>query len=524
MRKYAIAIFAGPKTSRFVCFDVDDGKKDTVINVVNTLAILGFPREHVHVSYSGGKGYHVEMFFDQLVSTARLKNLYTMILELTGFTARQIEFRPTHGSAIKLPLSVHARTGNMCWFADRDTLELIERYDYLFEIQQIPAALLNHIVPVMKKQQSPGQQDGPHSASSKHSDSVERPATDHTNADYDVQTTGTRHNLMRNIAVHLRLTGKSRASCEEALLQWYEQQDQTLINSSRGEVLTDIQELLDWVFSDRFKLQYSKKAERIRLTATDMKLVTSATSRSTRRVLFLLLVRSIAGQNAISISEIAVATELNRKTAYKAIIKLRDQNLLQYESGSRVLTNEGYYASERNRYKVPHYMGRRNEAHIELNLADVMKHFDDCYHHAISLLMTESEIGRCFPDDEQIEHRNHCSEHETDGNDRLDLHGRKEVYRSEVFGELEVYVLGDRILYPLQDVARLIGWKHPEQMSNHCKVKEKWKVRTHQQIVTRNYIDQVQLKQILQSCRSKNKQTLMEWLCQGDKEDEKIEK
>ena len=216
MQKYAVAIFAGPKTSRFVCFDVDDGKKETVAGIVYALAEIGFPRECIYVSYSGGKGYHVEMFFDQLVSTARLKDLYAKILEFTGFTARQVEFRPTHGSAIKLPLSVHARTGNLCWFADRDTLELIDRYDYLFEIEQIPAKLLERIVPIQPVKKASGREINSDHAMGKHSCLNEKPDLDQADDHYDVQAVGTRHNLMRKMAVHMRLTGKSRASCEKA--------------------------------------------------------------------------------------------------------------------------------------------------------------------------------------------------------------------------------------------------------------------------------------------------------------------
>lgn len=515
MQKYAVAIFAGPKTSRFVCFDVDDGRKETVAGIVDALVGIGFPREKIYVSFSGGKGYHVEMFFDHLVSTSRLKELHTRTLEMTGFNARQVEFRPTHGSAIKLPLSVHARTGKMCWFADRDTLELVERYDYLFEIQKIPVELFYRIVPAQRINKPPVCNAGScEIAGTSWTIPGGISVSGQTNEDYDVQSAGTRHNLMRKIAVHMRLNGKNRAACEEALLQWYEHQDQTLINSSRDEVLADIQELLDWVFSDRFKLPYDKKTEQVRVTATDMKLVFSAANRSARRILFLLLVRSIAGMNAIAISEIAAAIELSRKSTYKAITKLRDQNLLSYESGARIRTNEGNFASDRNRYKVPHYMGRRNEPYVELQIADVMKHFDDCYHHAITQLMTESEIGLCLSLDEQVEHRNYCKADVAEGNERLDLCGRKIVLQSDVFGEIEAYVLSDRTLYPLQDVARLIGWKHPEQMSSHCKGKEKWKVQTQRQIVTKSYIDQTQLNHILQCCRSENKHALMEWLCQ----------
>lgn len=444
LQKYAVAIFAGPKTSRFVCFDIDDGKKVTVTGVVNALEESGFPREQIYVSFSGGKGYHVEIFFDQLVSTYALKELYEQILERTGFSAHQVEFRPAHGSAIKLPLSVHARTGNMCWFVDQETLEPIERYEYLFEIQQISADILYRPLAKKNTQRLPTQRGSSQSAVDCSGGCRRMAVSNAAEDERDVQAVGTRHNLMRNIAVHLRLTGKSRSLCEEALLQWYEQQDKTLIHSSREEVLADIQDLLDWVFSDRFKLQTSSSQDRVKVTATDMKLVVSAASRSMKRVLFLLLIRSAAGKNAISIAEIAAVTGISRKSANKAICRLLEQNLLQYEPGARIMTNEGYYASERNRYKIPHYMGRRIEASVELDMSDVMKRFNDCYHHAIAQLLTDYEISRCFPLDEQTEHREFIDMHEENGCERLDLCGKKISFSSEEYGEIEAYDLGNR--------------------------------------------------------------------------------
>lgn len=142
---YAVAILAGKYSSRFLCFDVDDGQPDTVHMVIDALVEMGFSRKLIYVSFSGGKGYHVELFFDRLVRTNKLKDIYARVIEMTGCNPRKLEFRSTHGSAIKQPLSVHPRTGKVCWFVEQDTLRPIERHDYLFEIKQIPAIVLDRI-------------------------------------------------------------------------------------------------------------------------------------------------------------------------------------------------------------------------------------------------------------------------------------------------------------------------------------------------------------------------------------------
>lgn len=100
-RRYAVAIFAGEHCSRFLCFDVDDGRKETVEKVIDALIELGFPRCGIHISLSGGKGYHVETFFDNLVRTEKLRRVYQWVLESTELTAHQVEFRPTNRNAIK---------------------------------------------------------------------------------------------------------------------------------------------------------------------------------------------------------------------------------------------------------------------------------------------------------------------------------------------------------------------------------------------------------------------------------------
>ena len=60
--EYAVGIYAGDDGSRFICFDVDDGNADTVRRVIAELEALGLPHDRIYVSFSGRKGYHVEVF------------------------------------------------------------------------------------------------------------------------------------------------------------------------------------------------------------------------------------------------------------------------------------------------------------------------------------------------------------------------------------------------------------------------------------------------------------------------------
>lgn len=481
-QKYSVAVFAGEAASRFVCFDVDDGRKETVHGVIDALAALGFPKEHIHVSYSGSKGYHVEMFFCELVQTWRLREVYQKVIASTGFDPRKVEFRPTHGSAIKLPLSIHARTGNICWFVSADSLDPIRRYEYLLEIRQIPASIVDSVVPC---------------ASSR----AQSPAEKQSWEEARLEQTGARHDLMRNIAVYMRQTGQSRELIEKALLSWYERQDAALIKSTRQEVLRDIDALLEWVFSERFVLLPCSGSKPIRVSAADMRMVMSVQNPSARRILFLLLARDIAERKAITTAEIARTVGVSQTTAAKGITYLKEEHLVKSEPGSRLKRSSGNFFCEATRYSVSWHTRDAGDAGIEFSLEDVMKCFDDCYQHALAL------AGQSLRDPFR------ASSRPAEPILRIDQCGRKQEYRSEKFGSITAYVVNDRVLYPLTEVARLIRKSDPYALAKQCPAKEKWRIHTGRQVVCKNYIERGKLKQLLERSRSRNRQELIDWLC-----------
>lgn len=481
--KYAVAIFAGESASRFICFDVDDGQKQTVHGVVHALAELGFPRERIYVSASGGKGYHVEMFFTRPVYTWKLKEVYRRAIRITGFDKRSVEFRPTNGNAIKLPLSVHARTGNVCWFVLPDTLEPVERAEYLLEIQQIPAIVVDRIVPY----------DADH----------ERFDGDPKKEGAVLEATGTRHNLMRNIAVYMRQTGQSREMIEKAMLSWYERQDSSLIRSNREEVMRDINNLLDWVFSERFVLRPYGPGQPICVSPADMRMVMSVQNPSARRILFLLLVRNMVGQKAISMTDIGRIVGVSRATVAKAIARLKAARLLDSEPEVRIDCGDGSYFCEKTRYSVPRSVVNPNDAVLELSQEDIMNRFDDCYQRATRLICSGQESSRGFAWKDSF----------YKPIQRIDQIGTKKEYCNEKFGDITAYVVKDRVLFPLAEVARLIRKSNADSLVKQCPAKEKWKVHTGRQEVCKNYIEREELKRLLQRSRFQDRQELIDWLC-----------
>lgn len=137
-----VGIFAGKYLNKFICFDVDCGNqaKQMTLRLVECLQVMyGFTSQQILVSYSGDKGYHVELFFDKAISVTHLYTFYQLVLTDLAAKSTEIEFRNSFTQAVKLPLSIHQRTKNKCYLVDIHSFTEVED-SYLFAIQKIDAA------------------------------------------------------------------------------------------------------------------------------------------------------------------------------------------------------------------------------------------------------------------------------------------------------------------------------------------------------------------------------------------------
>lgn len=137
-RNQTLGIFSG-RISKFICFDVDTAEQatrdmrylyDVLVNDFNINS------QSIAVSLSGGKGYHVEIFFKDPIQIDLLKVFYRNVLKRADFTTQEIELRPLFTHGVKLPLSKHKRANRICWYID--PLTLCNHTDsYVFTIEQL---------------------------------------------------------------------------------------------------------------------------------------------------------------------------------------------------------------------------------------------------------------------------------------------------------------------------------------------------------------------------------------------------
>ena len=72
-RQSTLGIFCTQKSTKFITFDVDlEGenesyRREVVNNIIKHIVDIGIGRQFIHVSLSGSKGYHITIFFNDMV-------------------------------------------------------------------------------------------------------------------------------------------------------------------------------------------------------------------------------------------------------------------------------------------------------------------------------------------------------------------------------------------------------------------------------------------------------------------------
>lgn len=355
---YAVGVFAGPKTTKFISFDVDAGGKAAVRKVISALADNGIPRDKIYASLSGRKGYHVDLFFDPFVYNDVAKNIYDLVMWTAKLDPSKIEFRPTNTQAIKLPLGIHATTRQRCWYLDPISLEPIEDIEYIYNIEKIPADFIRDIRANWNRRRwnelyaemvcGDADDVGKHdkvSGNTKHFSRLEG---------YRLTDPHTRHETMVEIARNKRIAGASADTIYKILMEWYSEQDRRLIESSTKEVRADAKEIAEWAERSVPVLRVNRPEEGgPKFTKYDMYYIMKAKTATSRRVAVLLyLLCKLYGEARISYDRIAEIIGCSLTSVKAAITEIANSRIITRQSGGLYI-REGQMVKKSNTYTLP---------------------------------------------------------------------------------------------------------------------------------------------------------------------------
>lgn len=135
-----LGVFGGATGTKFIVFDVDarERAKDVTMKLIDVLeSEYGINRSRIFVFNSGGKGYHVTLYLDNIIMYDDLQMLYKQVIAMVGENKNVIELRPTEKQAVKLPFCSHYKTGNYAGIVSPLDLSNSSIDEFLFPLKQI---------------------------------------------------------------------------------------------------------------------------------------------------------------------------------------------------------------------------------------------------------------------------------------------------------------------------------------------------------------------------------------------------
>lgn len=124
--------------------DVDTTNTNVVRKLIETCYAVGLAKEYLLVEYSGCKGYHITIRYQDAVSARKARELGDMIVRLSGID-NDIEVFPKqdkvalggYGNSIKFPLGKHKKTGFWSHFLDVGLNPIDNWVDHLKNVRRL---------------------------------------------------------------------------------------------------------------------------------------------------------------------------------------------------------------------------------------------------------------------------------------------------------------------------------------------------------------------------------------------------
>jgi len=141
-----------PDASKLIGLDLDIMDTDLLERIFTALFTYGIERKNILMSFSGNKGYHIDIFLDGLLDKGIIRKFYEILLHDLSVDDHTLELRGGDGRGYKLPFGYSNKTGNYCYpcnehgtpIGNMESINGIEKLD----IQVIANAIeLNEILP-----------------------------------------------------------------------------------------------------------------------------------------------------------------------------------------------------------------------------------------------------------------------------------------------------------------------------------------------------------------------------------------
>lgn len=399
--EFTIGTFGGVFKSKFITFDVDYHDKEMskwiTYKIARTLDDLGV--HSYYISFSGNKGYHIDLFFDDLILIEQAQKFFDFVLDEADIRqyfddGNKVEFRPTDKQGVKLPLGIHQKTKRFCGFClVENGLKVMRKkqsYNYLLSIKKIHSSTVLDIIKEAKKDNIDKKtfvetEDAiaQHKPLPHYEQSEEFSAS--MAIDYlknGLKVKGSRHKITLLIATYLKYTGLEPAQTKEILYDWMQKQDKNTYTTPLKDCFKDIDQIVKDTYERDYQLSSTKRDLTVTFAEIDA-IIKNCPEKNQKLLTYALLIHSKRHSNAdgvffMTYKQMQTATGLDDNTVQRQINKLEQSNVLEIVERDRRVNGEKH---KPNLYKITLPIEKVEDGEISMSeiipFSNVLKYFYD---------------------------------------------------------------------------------------------------------------------------------------------------
>ncbi len=425
------------KYSKFICFDCDFGldKKHASLTkwitykIVNILNEFGINKKYINVALSGNKGYHILLFFNDIISVKQMEFLYDLLLESIyytidydmlniinsnwGYTLEdlkyKIELRPKSNLGVKLELSIHQVTKNKCYFCSIDDLQPIKSIEYLYEIKQFPRDGLEDVINKAKEIRKDRNSILTFNKDIKSKVQPAKSQQLYVDKEYTstyienliengLKITGTRHNSLMKIGRYNYSNGLSREDNEKFLINWMNKQDKKYYNANELVWRKDIKSILEFIYNNCRGLTGTVRD--ISINKEEMYEILRCKERSKKLLFFALIIHSKRysiknGEFYMSYNTLNESAHIGNASINKYIKQLEDEGNIKIIRQGKRDTKSKYCLV--NKYKITNNKINCNNIDKIYTIPYTENNLDEEYNKCVINLYDKKELKKIIP-------------------------------------------------------------------------------------------------------------------------------
>lgn len=312
LRKRTLGVIPDAYKSYFLTFDIDVYNFRIVLSITRAMNELGITNNQILTSFSGNKGYHVTIFFENLITKKTAQMLFNIILYKSGWYEDNyrdidkgkrvpiIEHRGITQQGVKLPLSINFKSNGLldkfCYLCD----EYVNKTDTLTKIesmQKISTKILDNIIndnsetvnKYIRELEEKNKNDRCKNKKNRKRilkiDGGERENCE------PIIKPGSRHKVILNLAIENKVKRNLTQEENEEFLKDFSDDEKNYFNTSKEENEKEIEAIVNTIYNSKTAYKYEDIGynEKVKFTIDEIKDILSV-KKNLRAVYFAFIV------------------------------------------------------------------------------------------------------------------------------------------------------------------------------------------------------------------------------------------